>query len=221
MGKAYANKKKQDDRPKDDTYHTPFSLTWKLNEVETFSHVWEPCNGKGAISKNIKNLEKTSDIATGTDFLKYNENWNGDIVTNFPFYLWDECVQHAKNIISGRLCTIGRINYFGTYQRTEIGIWNNLHKVYIFNRYVDYQTPYREDGKFHVGALCTGWFIWNKNWKEDYHLIYHLDIQEYAVLGSYNMICGFCNKQINKYDEYCPVCGKYNKKYIGVGEVKK
>ena len=189
MGKAYANRKKKEDRPKGDLYHTPFSLVWKLNEVENFNSVWEPANGWGAISENLpswtETVEKISDIETGTDFLECTNIWEGDIITNPPFDLWDDFVLKAKELAEGRVCMLGRLNYLGTYKRAGKGIWKHLHRVYVFNRYVDYQTPYRTDGNFHLGALCTGWFIWDKTWNEDYFETRQLDVQEYATLGGF------------------------------------
>jgi len=63
-------------------------------------------------------------------------------------------------------------------------IWKNLKHAYFFNRYVDYQTPYRKDGDFHVGSMQTGWFIWDKDYtdKPNFDI---LDVQKYATLGNF------------------------------------
>jgi hypothetical protein len=57
--------------------------------------------------------------------------------------------------------------------------------VYPFNRYADYQTPARDDGLFHVGAMATAWFVWDMDYigKPTIEVV---DVQEYATLGNFN-----------------------------------
>ena len=53
-GKAYANRKKAEDRNKNDFYETPYCLTWelqKLNIVKPNTTILDPCCGDYAISK--------------------------------------------------------------------------------------------------------------------------------------------------------------------------
>jgi hypothetical protein len=70
-------------------------------------------------------------------------------------------------------------------ERKQSLLFKNLKWILQFNRYVDYQTPLRDDGLFHVGCQSTAWFIWDMNytgsprWES-------LDVQEYASLGQYN-----------------------------------
>ena len=79
---------------------------------------------------------------------------------------------------------IGRLNYLGTQSRLNKWIWNNLKMILPFSRYVDYQTPYRDDGFFHVGAMATAWFLWDM----DYYgkpTVEFIDVNKYAKLGNY------------------------------------
>lgn len=182
MGSKYASKKPKDKSRKGELFHTPMSLTRELLKVQTFQNVLEPANGKGAISKVLKKIGvkvTTGDIIQGNDFFNMEGCWNGDIVTNPPFSLWDRFVEKAKSLGPNRICFIGRVNYFGTHGRNINGIWNNLKIVYVFDRMVDYQTPYRRDGLFHVG-----WFIWEKNYNGEPE-IKIMDVQRYATLGLY------------------------------------
>ena len=82
---------------------------------------------------------------------------------------------------------IGRLNYFGTNSRYRNDIWENLVGVFPFNQYVDYQTPYRDDGHFHVAAMATAWFLWDMDDKRcHYYPPGHiLDVQKYATLGAF------------------------------------
>jgi hypothetical protein len=108
---------------------------------------------------------------------------------------------HAKEICTGRIAMIGKTNFLGCMGRSNSGIWDGLEYMYVFNRYIDYQAPSRNDGLCYVGNLCTGWFIWNPGYKEEIKTKI-LDISKYAVLGNFkrkNVQCKDC-KMINECD---------------------
>jgi len=190
MGKAYANRKIKSERPESDFYQTPYSLTWKLIELNLIPKekgIVEPACGEGAIVKPLKEAGYT---VVSIDLIRDNYNFLFDtipieyLVTNPPFSLWDEFVVHAQELVRKKFIFLGKTNFFGAYQRNERGIWNYLDHVYVFNRQVDYRSPIREDGLFHVGNLITGWFVWdmekenNGEWKTSI-----LDINPWAKLG--------------------------------------
>jgi len=196
IGKAYANRKPEDKRPESDFYSTPISLVWellKLPIMDNIKTVLEPACGENAISDQLAEAGKkviSTDIRTGCDFLtdkKYDNIYPvaDAIITNPPFSLFDEFVTKAKHI-SPIVIMIAKTNFFGAYQRNANGIWKDLSHVYIFNRQVDYRTPYRNDGCFNVGNLITGWFVWEKGWSEKHGenwLTSIIDVQKYATLG--------------------------------------
>lgn len=173
-----------------DLYYTPFSLVWELLKYEDFENCLEPASGEGAIIKAAKNYDncefiREGDIKKGEDFFD-SKSWHGDILTNPPFSLWDGFVFHAKKITDGKICMLGKLNYFGCVGRYKSGIWDGLKTVYIFNRYVDYRTPYREDGLFHVGGMATAWFVWDRDQNPiNIPEIRILDVQKYAKLGQF------------------------------------
>jgi len=190
-GKAYAHKSGQ---RQGDLYHTPKSLVWVAEDIikdEFLIQILEPCAGQKytPIVEALERINMTVDYNDlfafdGKDYLKdeffidYNQ-----IITNPPFSLWDEFVLKAKTHCN-KFMFIGRLNYFGTQSRLEKGIWNNLKGIYPFSRYVDYQTPYRDDGLFHVGAMATAWFLWDMEYtgKLDFEI---LDVAKYAKLGAF------------------------------------
>ena len=185
MGKSYASRTEVKDN---DLYHTPECLTTKLCEVEKFKNIIEPACGDMAIVEPLFNYgydPTYTDLERGTDFLtSITAGRKNDIVTNPPFYLWDDFVRRSKELKTRKTAFIGRGNYFGTYDRYASGLFNGLKKVYYFNRYVDYRTPRRKDGLFHVGAMLTGWFIFERGYKGD-PAIKYMDVQDYAKLGMY------------------------------------
>lgn len=104
------------------------------------------------------------------------------VIMNPPFSLWDPFVHKAK-VESDVLMSIGRLNYLGTHSRNASDIWSNLRAVYCFDRYVDYRTEFREDGLFHVGAMATAWFLWERGYTSPPEL-HVLDVQKWAKLGN-------------------------------------
>jgi len=195
-GKAYANRLPQKERPVGDFYPTAKSLTWELlktGEVDTNSHIIDPCAGDGAVVEAIKEKHPEMQIDASDWYTDYGDraniydlrgHWDA-VVTNFPFSEWDKMVKKSLSI-ADKVITIGRLNYFGSVGRYETGLWDKLKKVYVFNRMVDYRGPVHPEGLFHVGALVTGWFVFdNHHDKLQGTTMEVLDVQKYAKLGAY------------------------------------
>jgi hypothetical protein len=199
-GKAYANRKSADIRPLGDYYCTPMSLVWVardviLREFPTINPILEPCAGEGAISRPLSGFGYsvyTNDLfhpclSYSLDYLQPSElSKFCYVVTNPPFSLWDDFVNRAKTHCD-KFMFIGRLNYFGTKGRNAAGLWSGLKAIYAFNQYVDYQTPFRTDGLYHVGAMATAWFLWERGWTPPptFHI---LDVSEYAKLGPFRKL---------------------------------
>jgi hypothetical protein len=194
MNSAFANKRKKEDRPAGDLYHTPKSLVWVAEDIihEEFKQkdILEPCCGSGAISEELAKMgyrvtvNDINGVGRGFDYTIPSPLWDYEnIITNPPFSMWDDFVFIAKYHCR-KFMFIGRLNYFGTYARSQSNLWPHLKYVLPFNRYVDYQTPFRSDGLFHVGSQATAWFLWDMDyaWKPQIEVI---DVQKYAKLGAF------------------------------------
>lgn len=93
-----------------DYYATPPKATELLCKLEVFSKdIWEPCCGEGHISKVLQNHGynvKSTDLVDrgfgqgGIDFLQCNKAVNQDIVSNPPYSMAAEFVEHAMDIIT-------------------------------------------------------------------------------------------------------------------------
>jgi hypothetical protein len=194
MGKNYANRKPKEHRPESDYYPTPKSLVWELleHERELFDKslpLVDPACGEGAILHAFEDYGYTllhgDDISKGRDFLANSyEGAFEQACMNPPFSLFDDFVLKAKHEFPV-FASIIKTNFFGAMGRHKSGVWGNLKKVYIFNRQVDYRTPIRDDGHFHVGNLVTGWGIWDCYWDKDYFETRVLDVSAYAKLGGF------------------------------------
>lgn len=186
MGKAFANRKKVSERPKDDFYPTPKGLVYKLletQELDGYKTILEPAFGEGAISNLLKEkgfIVTEKDLNIGNDFLKedYTNKSYDAIVTNPPFSLFDEFVQKAKSIDCKKIIMIGRCNHFGSHKTNINGIWNELSDVYIFDRQVAYDREWREDGLMYCGCLVSGWFVWTKGYT-GLPKLHILDVQDW------------------------------------------
>lgn len=208
MGKACHNRKKEEDRPEGDFYSSQPSLIWVMDdligkEFDKNKPMFESCVGQGALANPLMNLGfdvLTNDlfpqIETNFDknYLEYDWDYS-QMITNPPFTYWDSFVNKAKTHCD-KFMFVGRFNYFGTTSRYETGIWNNLKAVYPFNRYLDFRTPYREDGHFHVGGHLMGWFLWDMEY-EGKTTLEIINVQKYATLGAYEE-----NKDIGLKEEY-------------------
>ena len=192
MGKAYANRKKSEDRNKNDFYETPYCLTWELQKlgiIKPGKTIIDPCCGNYALSKWFResNTVTEKDLIYGNDFFSehYEDNQFDYAVLNPPFDLWDQFIEKSKRIAS-TVISIGKTDYFSCYQRIENGLWNGLSDIYIFNRKVDYRYPLEESGQIHCGCLTTGWFVWKKGYEEDPKL-HSMNVQEYIKIEKYRL----------------------------------
>lgn len=191
-GKAYANRRRRDDRPEGDYYPTPRSLMWVAEDVfgrwfDKGATVLDPCCGAHVMADELRKfgysvVENDICLEGGMDYLQ--GQWNEtQVVMNPPFSLWDDFVFKAKTHADA-IVSIGRLNYLSTHSRYASGIWKDLVAVYPFTRYIDYQTELRDDGMFCVGAMATGWFVWKRDAGTP-PFLEMLDVQKYATLGNF------------------------------------
>lgn len=191
-GKNYAARKPIEERPESDFYRTPNSLTQLLcdtYEFADFKDIYEPMAGDDAMANVLRANEYnviTDDIrTTGKDFLDFTGKVDY-IVTNPAFSIFTETVQKCDEVCRFGYTLLGKMNFFAAHSRTELDLWKHLKRVYIFDRQVDYRTPYREDGAFCVGNLVTGFFIFDKGWDRGFWNTSIMDVQKWATLGSYD-----------------------------------
>lgn len=189
MGKAYANRKIIEERPKDDFYQTPLCCCIELLNTGILDEykdkkVLDPCCGKYAISnfltKNGFNVT-ARDIMYGQEFLNADySNEHYDItVMNPPFKDFDSFVKKALEV-SDVVCAIGKPNFLGAHNRNINGFWKHLKYMYVFDRMIAYDKEWREDGKVQCGMLVSAWMIWDKSYDGE-PVIRFLDMQKYIL----------------------------------------
>jgi hypothetical protein len=158
-------------RNKSDFYQTPYSITKKLLSNEYFDfykYVLEPTAGNGAIVEILLKHFKVvyhNDIRYGNDFRELTSEVDY-VITNPPFSLAFEMIQHCKKIVREKFALLLPLSYLHGQKRYE-EIFNKvdnypLRHLYIFTRYPMLSDSIREDGKYTTGMQVYAWFIWRK-----------------------------------------------------------
>lgn len=195
MGKNFSCNNVEGKRRESDFYETPYSLTRLFLDTGEFSScesTLEPACGGGAITKVLGEygfMDVTAfDLQTGQDFLTYGGT-HEQLITNPPYSLAFEFIQHAKRITTKKIAMLLPLSYLHGKRRFD-EIWQDqsfpLRRVYIFTRYPHLGGALREDGKFETGMMVYCWMVWEKNtegWSPiSYRPVIHwLDNDAYVV----------------------------------------
>jgi hypothetical protein len=194
MGKNYSLNNATKKRKESDFYETPYCL------IRTFLSVdlsWEdiptldPCCGKGAIGKVLKEYKLNPDNLIqhdiemdGVDFLSYTvANWP-QLISNPPYSLANEFILHAKEVATKRFAFLLPLSYLQGSKRYN-RIWKDekypLHRIYVFNRFPMMGLPLREDGMLEkTGMIAMAWYVWENSPKNTPE-IHWLDIDSYIL----------------------------------------
>lgn len=173
QGKNFSLNTNKTRNKKSDFYQTPYSMTRHLLDRESFEGtIFEPCCGKGAIVKVLKEHYRdifSTDISRGDDFLKLQDvRFCNNIVTNPPYSKAKEFILKAKQIATKKIAMLLPLNYLHGIQRYK-EIWLDkefpLKCVYVFCRYPMLSEELREDGKYKTGMMVYAWYVWDKEYQ--------------------------------------------------------
>jgi len=136
------------ERSADDFYQSPHwiveamipRIKHLLRDVEN-PRIWEPCAGAGRITRVLKHffpeaIIYASDIGDfdgideRIDFLQCRDRSEWDlIISNPPFCLALECIQHAQSLVTerGHVLMLERLNFWGTKKREKFLFWDPPH----------------------------------------------------------------------------------------------
>jgi len=162
------------DREKNDYYATDPIALKKLLKYEKFDlNIWEPACGEGNLSEVLKekghNVYSTDLIDRGyqdeiLDFLKTNNKWFGDIITNPPFtYTTEFVLKSLESIRTGsKVAMFYKMNYLSGVKRYK-EIYSKFPpiRVYVFTKRVACSKNNNPEG-FKGGAMDYIWCIWEK-----------------------------------------------------------
>lgn len=153
----------------DGLYITPDYATVELLKKEKFTGtVWEPCCGRGNIAKFFKGCY-ASDIREekfifgdkGIDFLKQNHKKFDNIVTNPPYGLANEIVEHAVSLANKKVAVLLRLLFLESQKRNFL-FKKDFKCVYVFRKRISC-IPESPDKKIRR-AMAFAWFIWDKDY---------------------------------------------------------
>ena len=164
------------DRQEHDFYATePRAIELLLKEQKFSDNVWECACGQGHLSEVLKNngynVYSTDLIDRGygdgvVDFLATHGQFDGDIITNPPYVIAQEFIEHALKVVTeGRKVVMFlRLAFLEGKGRKSFFQTSPLKYVYVASG----RLSCARDGdfdKWHASAIAMAWFIWEKGYK--------------------------------------------------------
>jgi hypothetical protein len=162
------------EREKDDFYPTPAALVRPMLAMETFEGtVWECACGDGAISRFFRpdqvistDLVSRGYGSSGIDFLKQDELWAPNIVTNPPFKLWLPFARHAQALGAKKVVLFSRLLTLEGRANSAFMQESGLTRVLISAGRVNILPPGAVD-KGHSGTVAYAWYVWERGYRGD------------------------------------------------------
>lgn len=164
------------DTPEFDYYATDPIAVEKLLSVHNFRHyVWEPCCGEGHISKVLNahgyNVWNSDIVDRGCndetiDFLKIIDKSADDIITNPPYKLGVNFVEHALNISENgvQIALLLKVTFMCSKGRAKFFEENPPKFIYVFSDRIECAKNGHFEGK---RGVDYAWYIWQKGWHGD------------------------------------------------------
>lgn len=161
------------DAEKNDYYATDPKAVEMLLEQESFDkNIWEPACGEGHISKVLEehgyNVISTDLIDRGygtgeVNFLKKNEKFNGDIITNPPYKYAKEFVEKALELVETgqKVAMFLKLSFLASKGRRTLFNEHPPQIVYVSSGRLECG----KNGEFvGAGAVNYAWFVWQKGY---------------------------------------------------------
>lgn len=177
-----ASNHSEQEREENDFYATDPRAVEMLLKLEKFSDfIWEPACGNGHMSKVLENrgyLVRSSDIVKRdydwcyeSDFLKCDEIWEGDIITNPPYKYAKEFAEKALEVVTDghKVAMFLKLTFLESKKRRELFDKYPPKVIYVSSsRLQCARNGDFEKYKNGVGtAIAYAWFVWEKGYKGD------------------------------------------------------
>ncbi|MEG1563772.1 MAG: hypothetical protein RR365_08605 [Bacteroides sp.] len=171
-----------EERENDDYYATDaIAINALLDDGgEVFdNNIWECACGRGDLSERLSeygyNVRSTDLIDRGygtgcIDFLTYDEQWNGDIITNPPYKYAREFIEHALEIVpeGNKVAMFLKVQFLEGKGRKEMYKKYPPKYVYVSSSRIlcaknaEFEKM-RESGG---SAVAYAWYVWEKGYSE-------------------------------------------------------
>ena len=166
----------KDKRQGFDYYATDPKAAFMLLDIEDFSqNILEPCCGGGHIALSLEKMGKnvtSSDLNdtgfgdNGINFLTDIKSFDGDIITNPPYSMAKEFIEHSLKIVpDGRkVAMFLKIQFLESIDRRSFFQNNPPKTVHISSSRImcakngDFE-------KYGSSAVCYAWYVWQKGYK--------------------------------------------------------
>ena len=169
---------KRIDRADYDFYSTdPIAIKW-LMKLESLDHnIWEPACGMGHLAKPLieagYNVRATDIVYRGfgeggIDFFNVFDNWDGDIVTNPPYKVAQEFIEHSLRRIpvGKKVCMFLKVQFLEGKNRKRFFELNPPKTIWVSSSRINcYRNGDPNSGKNSMMAFA--WFVWEKGYKGD------------------------------------------------------
>ena len=170
------------ERQNEDYYAThPEAAEW-LIKLEYFDgkDIWECASGENHLANVFKDAGftvRTSDIIKRTekteviDFLTYEGEWNGHIITNPPYKNAQEFIEKALSIVPNgkKVCMFLKVQFLEGKARRKMfekyppkRIWVSSSRI-LCAKNGDFERMIKGGGS----AMAYAWFVWEKGYEGD------------------------------------------------------
>jgi len=169
------------EREENDFYATDPKAVELLLDLEDFSNgvIWECACGEGHLSKAIINkglkcyssdlIDRGFEKADVIDFLNYDSDWFGNIITNPPYKYASEFIEKSMNIIHNgfKVAMFLKIQFLEGKARKKLFTKYPPKKIYVSSSRLLCAKNADFDGMKAGGgsAVAYAWFIWEKGFK--------------------------------------------------------
>lgn len=163
------------ERQNEDYYATDPIAAKLLLEVENLNNVLEPACGEGHLSEVFRMAGVLGDscdlINRGygkqRDFLTI-DSWDGDIVTNPPYKIAKEFIEHALKIVNtgSKVCMFLKIQFLEGKARKELFKRYPPKTIYVSSSRILCAKNADFDGMKAGGgsAVAYAWYVWEKGY---------------------------------------------------------
>lgn len=165
-------------RQEEDYYSTDSkAIDYLLDDGQApLSHkVWECAAGGGSLSQRL--IERGYEVLStdlydrgygisGVDFLKTNKTWDGDILSNPPYKIALEFVEHALDIITpgNRVYMFLKIQFLESKKRRPLFDTKQLETVYVSTDRIGCYKNNDFKNLKERSACCYAWFCWRRGY---------------------------------------------------------
>lgn len=171
-----ASNHSEDERETNDYYATdPIAAEWLVKLENLDNNIWECACGEGHLAKVFINKGykvKCTDLVNrgfgegGIDFLKQTEIFDGDIITNPPYKMAKEFVEHAIEIVTigNKVCMFLKLTFLEGKARKILFEKYPPKIVYVSSS----RLKCAKNGNFEEKdgtAVAYAWYIWEKGYK--------------------------------------------------------